>query len=140
MWWHYTIVLPNCMYIVYQSMNGNINLVFSHYGSPGSKKDVFLKEIRNINRVRRAVRSKFINTTVAVAGDFNVRSSSSRYPILIQEMTKSELSPFFDEKIHTWFPQKKQALTKRPTKIDYIFTVEDIHEISEGERVSADNS
>ena len=77
---------------------GSINLIFSHYGSPGSKKDVFLKEIRDINRVMRAVHSKFINATIAVAGDFNVRTSSCRYPTLIQEMAKSELSPFLMRK------------------------------------------
>ena len=49
----------NTIYIVYKSMNGNINCVFSHYGKPGSKKDEFLLEMKQINQTIRAVRSKY---------------------------------------------------------------------------------
>ena len=57
---------------------------------------------------------------------------------LTEEMSRSDLVPSFNEKLFTWFPQKLQALTKKPTKIDYIFTTEDILEISETDRISAD--
>ena len=47
---------------------------------------------------------------------------------LLEQMEKSELTPTFHEKLFTWFPQKMQGLTKKPTKIDYIFTSEQIQE------------
>ena len=124
-------ITNNTIYIVYQSLNGNYNLIFSHYGKAGARKDDFMTEIRNINRTIRAVRSKFPYCTVSVCGDFNVRSTSPRYRTLTEEMSKSDLVPAFNEIFFTWFPQKLQALTKKPTKIDYIFTTEDILEISE---------
>ena len=77
------------MYIVYKSMNGNINCVFSHYGKSGSKKDEFLLEMQQINQTIRAIRSKYNFATVAVCGDFNVRTTSTRYPLLLEHMEKS---------------------------------------------------
>ena len=74
----------NTIYIVYKSINSNINRVFSHYGKPGSKKDEFLLEMQRINQTIRAVRSKYTYATIAVCGDFNVGTTSNRYLIMIE--------------------------------------------------------
>ena len=131
-------ISSNTMYVVFESMNTNINLIINHYGKPGTKKEDFLEEIRNINKIIRGVRQKYKYATVICAGDFNVRTTSTRYPLLLHEMSKSGISPAFDEKTYTWFPQRLQSLSKKPTKIDYIFTSEELLNISDGERISAD--
>ena len=88
----------------------------------GAKKDEFLSEIKQINQTIRAVRNKYTYGTIGVCGDFNVRTTSHRYPLLLEQMEKSELTPTFHEKLFKWFPQKMQGLSKKPNKIDYIFT------------------
>ena len=87
------------MYVVFESMNTNINLIINHYGKPGTKKEDFLEEIRNINKIIRGVRQKYKYATVICAGDFNVRTTSTRYPLLLHEMSKSGISPAFDERL-----------------------------------------
>ena len=84
----------------------------------GAKKDEFLSEMKQINQTIRAVRNKYTYGTIAVCGDFNVRTTSHRYPLLLEQIEKSELTPTFHDKLCTWFQQKMQGLSNKQTKID----------------------
>ena len=49
----------NTIYLVYRSMNGNINLIVNHYGKSGARVLEFDNEMREISKLIRAVRRKY---------------------------------------------------------------------------------
>ena len=69
----------NTIYLVYRSMNGNINLIVNHYGKSGARVTEFDQEMYQISKLIRAVRRKFPEVTPIVCGDFNVRAKSTQH-------------------------------------------------------------
>ena len=126
----------NTIYLVYRSMNGNINLIVNHYGKSGARVAEFDQEMREISKLIRAVRRKYPEVTPVICGDFNVRAKSTRHSRLLNFMTKNDLVPSTNNKLYTWFPQGGQGNTKKPTQIDYIFTTKELKQIVQTDRIS----
>ena len=82
----------NTMYIVYRSVNGNINMIVNHYEKSGAKKEEFDYKMKSISKLIQSVKRIYPEFT---PGDFDVRAKGTRNNQLLDAMSDNYISiPF----------------------------------------------